>query len=309
MQAWRVKKEKDSASPLVMDVCADPKAQAGELLVQIHAAGVTPTELLWYPTTHTRSNDLREGAIPGHEFAGVVFEIGQGVTGFDVGQEIYGMNDWFADGATAEFCITRPEWVAPKPRRLSFAEAAAVPIGALTAWQGLFDHARLNAGETILIHGASGGVGVFAVQLAKHKGARVLATGSAANADFLKDLGAARVIDYRTERFEDFARDVNVVFDAVGGTTLRRSWEVLAPAGRLVTIAADSEGAADERVKKAFFIVEPRRQQLAQIAEMLDQGQLRAFVRAQVPMSQATAAYAGTLKSNVNHGKVVVVMR
>jgi NADPH:quinone reductase-like Zn-dependent oxidoreductase len=237
-----------------------------------------------------------------------VAAVGAGVSGIEVGQEVFGMNDWFADGATAEFCVTRPEWIAPKPARLSFAEAAATPIGALTAWQGLFDRAKLRRGETVLIHGASGGVGVFAVQLARRHGARVIATASASAREFLTTLGADRVIDYRGERFEDVVRDVDVVFDGVGGTTLERSWSVLRPSGRLVTIAADSEGAADERIKRAFFIVELNGGQLRAISALLDAGELQAFVQAEVPMSQADSAYAAATDRGPTRGKSVVVL-
>src|SRR5262249_38830765 len=157
-------------------------------------------------------------------------------------------------------------------------EAASVPIGALTAWQGLFERAKLRAGERVLIHGGSGSVGVFAIQLARQRGADVLTTASAQHPGFLVGLRARQVIDYRAERFEDVAGKVDVVFDGVGGQALARSWAVLNPRGRLVTIAADSEGASDERTRQAFFIVEPNHQQLSVIAEQLDSGQLRPIV-------------------------------
>ena len=144
-----------------------PKPRQGEVLVRVCAAGVTPTELLWYPTSHTKNGDQRNGAVPSHEFSGEIAEIGARVAGISIGQEVYGMNDWFADGALAEYCITQPDWIAPKPRHLSHAEAASVPIGALTAWQGLFDRAKLQPGERVLVHGGAGAVGVFVLQLAR----------------------------------------------------------------------------------------------------------------------------------------------
>jgi NADPH:quinone reductase-like Zn-dependent oxidoreductase len=143
------------------------------------------------------------------------------------------------------------------------------PIGALTAWQGLFERARLQAGERVLIHGGSGAVGVFAIQLARRTGAHVITTASSRNFDFLSQLGANEVIDYRLDRFEDRARDLDVVFDAVGGETLKRSWSLLKPQGRMVTIAADSEGTKDERIEKAFFIVEPNQKELTEISRLL----------------------------------------
>jgi NADPH:quinone reductase-like Zn-dependent oxidoreductase len=159
-----------------------PQPAEGELLIRVCAAGVTPTELLWYPSTHTKEGQARTGAVPGHEFSGVIAAVGEGVDEFHVGDQIYGINDWFADGATAEFCLTQPQNVALKPKSLSHELAATVPIGALTAWQGLLDRAQLQSGERVLIQGASGAVGLFAVQLAHLQGAYVMATASACNA-------------------------------------------------------------------------------------------------------------------------------
>jgi NADPH:quinone reductase-like Zn-dependent oxidoreductase len=269
------------------------------VLIQVHAAGVTPTEVIWYPTSHTKNGEKRTGAVPSHEFSG---EVGE------TGEEIYGMNDWFAEGALAEYCITQPAWIAPKPRRLSHAEAASVPIGALTAWQGLFDRARLQHGERVLIHGGAGAVGIFAIQLARARGAHVITTVSARNFEFVMDLGAHEVIDYKAAPFEDKAREIHVVFDAVGGDTLRRSWGVLKQNGRLVTIAADGERPADERTKQAFFIVEPNRQQLLEIGQLIDAGDLRPVVDTVLPLSQASAAYAGNVEKK-GRGKLVVAVR
>ena len=218
------------------------------------------------------------------------------------------MNDWFADGATAEFCCAPASAVAPKPARLTHAEAASVPIGALTAWQGLFDRVDLRAGERVLVHGGSGAVGVFALQLAHQWGAAVLTTASAANRDFLTTLGAGRIIDYRVERFEDAAAGVDVIFDAVGGQTLARSWAVLNPGGRLVTIAADSEGAGDERTKRAFFIVEPDAAQLRAITDQLDAGRLRPGVESVVPFDRAGWAYTRSAAERRGCGKTVLAV-
>jgi NADPH:quinone reductase-like Zn-dependent oxidoreductase len=191
---------------------------------------------------------------------------------------------------------------------LSFAQAAAAPIGALTASQGLFTRAMLRRDETVLIHGGSGAVGSFAVQFAHAQGAHVFTTASAHNRDFLLRLGADRVIDYRLERFEEIIRGVDVLFDCVGGDTLRRSWQVLAPGGRLITITADSEGADDERIKAAFFIVTPDGHELARIAILLDAGKLEAVVDYEAPMSQAGAAYARAGDRRSGRGKAVVVV-
>ena len=282
-----------------------PQPKDGEVLIHVSAAGITSTEVLWYPTSHTKDGAERDGAVLSHEFSGKVAELGKGVSGLAEGDEIYGMNDWFADGALAEFCITRPEWIAPKPRRLSDAEAASVPIGALTAWQGLLIRAGLKDGERVLIHGAAGAVGIFAVQLAWLHGAYVIATASARDMEFVKDLGAQEVLDYRARPFEQQVRDIDVVFDAVGGDTLRRSWSVLKTSGRLVTIVSPDPASTDKRDQAAFFIVEPDHQQLVEVAKLLDKGQLRTVVGPPIPLALAAEAYSGSLQKK-QRGKVVV---
>jgi len=295
------------APVLVQDMAPKPRPGECELLIRVCAAGITPTELAWYPTSHTRSGEKRAGAIPGHEFSGVVAAIGKDVGSLELGREVFGMNDWFADGAVAEYCVAPFFAVAPKPARLTHAEAASVPISALTAWQGLLDRARIQPGERVLVHGGAGAVGCFAVQLAHLHGARVIATASDANAGFVRDLGAAQVVDYRTSRFEQQVEGVDVVFDTVGGEVLQRSWTVLKPGGRMVTVAADEEGRADARSKAAFFIVEPNQKQLSLIADLLQSGTLRTFVDTAVPMTLAPEAY--TVRAPGRHrGKVVVTI-
>ena len=308
MKTMRVMRYNDSpeAPELIAGTAPIPEPKAGEFLIRVRAAGVTPSELLWYPTIHSRDGGRRTGAIPGHEFSGVVERVGANVDPNLIGQEVYGMNDWFADGASAEYCISAPTAVARKPSRLSHAEAATVPIGALTAWQGLFDRAKLRSGERILIHGGSGVVGMFAVQLAKRTGAHVITTASTRNHEFLSKLGASQVIEYRTGRFEESCEQVDVVFDAIGGETLKRSWGLLKPDGRMVTIAANSEGTKDDRIGKAFFIVEPNHLQLTEIARLIDAGELQCFVDAIAPLAKASDAYCAKLAERKGRGKVVL---
>ena len=173
MKAMQVNKA--DQGPVLIPVELDkPEAGRGEILVRVHAAGVTPTELLWSTTTHTKSGAARVRTVPGHEFSGVIEAIGSEVQDFEIGDEVYGMNDWFMDGATAEFCITLPQNIARKPTTLSHEAAASVPIGALTSWQGLIDRAKLEPGERALVHGGAGAVGLYAVQLAHIRGARVI---------------------------------------------------------------------------------------------------------------------------------------
>lgn len=285
-----------------------PEPHEGELLIRVRAAGVTPSELLWSPTTQTKTGEPRTKAVPGHEFSGIVAAVGKGSDGFNVGDQVYGMSDWFADGATGEFCLTQPRNIALKPKSLTHELAATVPIGSLTAWQGLFERAKMQSGQHVLIHGAAGSVGLFAVQLAHLRGAYVIATASTRNAEFVKQLGADEVVDYQTSRFEDRIKNVDVIFDAVGGETLNRSWSVLKPGGRMVTIAADSEATTDQRVKDAFFIVEPNQEQLLEVAKLLDVGTLKAFVSAIVSLEEASIAYSKAVPDKRPYGKVVVAV-
>lgn len=269
-----------------------PSLAAGEVLVRVGAAGVTPTELHWDPTLRTKTGEPRHWPVPSHEFSGEVD-----------GEPVYGMNDWYQDGALADYCASRPEWIAPMPRSLDFGQAAAVPLPALTAWQGLFHRTKLAPGETALIQGGAGAVGVFAIQLAKWRGARVVTTASARNLAFVRELGADLAIDYKTGAIEENI-DVlfDVVFDVVGGETLRRSKGLLKPAGRLVTIAS-----SDEK-DPAFFIVEPSREQLTQVGELIDARKLRVIVDRALEFDQAPAAYVGALERSCR-GKLVVYTR
>ncbi len=280
-----------------------PEPLAGKVLIQVFAAGVTPTEKLWYTTSHHADGAARSKAIPGHEFSGAVAGLGAGVTDYSLGDAVFGFNDWFAEGATAEFCITKPSNLSPKPDSLSHIEAASTPIGLLTAWQGLHFRAKLQKGERVLIQGGAGAVGLFAVQLAKSQGAYVIATSSKGNVDFVEQLGANEVIDYRERRFEEGGL-VDVIFDTVGGETLDRSWSLLKTGGRLVTIAADAESNTDPRVKSAFFIVEQDGAQLAALGKLFDSGVLKAFVKAELPMEEADHAYLGSIAGSP--GKIVI---
>jgi NADPH:quinone reductase-like Zn-dependent oxidoreductase len=285
-----------------------PRPQPGrdELLVRVQATAVTPTEFNWSPTFNTRTGELRSfPIILSHEFSGVVEELGEAALGFGVGDAVYGMNDWFSNGAQAEFCTAPAAAVARLPASLDWNKAATVPISALTAWQGLFDRCQLQAGERVLIHGGAGGVGVFAVQLAKRRGAHIIATASSRNLDFVRALGAEEVIDYRATPFEKVVREIDVVFDAVGGETLARSWGVLRSGGRLATIAAESESLEEPRVREAFFIVEPNQEQLAEVAALLNTDKLRAFVDAVFPLEQVREAYDLAQRGG-HRGKVAV---
>lgn len=307
MRAMRLS-DSAQAPGLVAVTVPQPQPQRDEILVHVHAVGVTPSEVAWVPTLQTRDGGKRSGVIPGHEFSGVVAAVGDDVDGIEIGRHVYGMNDWYADGALAEYCIAQPGSVASKPPRLTYEEAASVPIGALTAWQGLFERARLQSGEKVLVHGGAGAVGVFAIQLARWRGARVTTTASAQNLDFVLGLGAERAIDYRAGRFEEEVSELDVVFDTVGGNTLERSWSVLRPGGRMVTIAVESETTTDDRVKQAFFIVEPSRDQLDRVGDLLEAGKLQAVVDAVVPLDRAAAAFTKEMDGSRGRGKRVVTI-
>ncbi len=212
---------------LVYEDAPQPRPAPGEVLVRVYATGVIANELKWDATYETTAGSTRALPIPGRDLSGVVEEVGPGVTTLAKGSEVYAMLDYGRDGAEAEFTIALPNELVPKPSTLDHVQAAAVPLSALTAWQALFEHTGLTAGQTVLIHGAAGGVGVFAVQLARWPGAQVIATASARNRDFLLELGANEIIDYTTTRFEEVVKPVDVVFDTVGGDTLARSWQVV----------------------------------------------------------------------------------
>jgi NADPH:quinone reductase-like Zn-dependent oxidoreductase len=277
---------------LLYEDAPKPSPKDNQVLVRVYATAITPTEFAWYPTFHTPDGATRPfPIILGHEFSGVVDVIGPACMGVQVGDPVYGLSDWFINGAQADYCLTVPANIAPKPDSLDHTQAAVVPISALTAWQALIVRAQLAEGERVLVHGAAGGVGSFAVQVARHKKAHVIATASKTNADVVMTLGADEVIDYQSTPFETVVRDVAVVFDTVGGDTRDRSWGILSKGGRLVTIAADAERFTQPRVRDAFFIVEPNRVQLIEIARLIDAGVIRPIVGAVFAMENFRQAY------------------
>jgi NADPH:quinone reductase-like Zn-dependent oxidoreductase len=233
--------------------------------------------------------------------------LGAGASGVEVGEAVYGLIDFPHDGSAAEYAIALAADLAPKPRTLDHVRAAAVPLSALTAWQALFDHARLVPGGRVLIHGAAGGVGAYAVQLARARGIEVVATASRRHRRFVEDLGAATVVDYESTRFEDVARDVDAVLDTVGGDTRDRSWQTLRPGGALVTLTGPLPPGAPPRgdVRGIFFVVHPSRSQLVQISELIDAGAVRPFVNGAFPLSQGRTAFE---RANSGHlaGKIVL---
>lgn len=293
---------------LVYEDAPQPRPGPGQVLVRVYATGIIANELKWDETYQTAAASPHTLPIPGRDLSGVVEEVGPSVTTLVKGSEVFGMLGYGRDGAEAEYTIALPNELAPKPSRLDHVQAAAVPLSALTAWQALFDQAHLAAGQTVLIHGGAGGVGVFAVQLAHWAGAQVIATASARNRDLLRELGANETIDYATTRFEEVVHGVDLVFDTVGGDTLQRSWQVIKPGGVLVSIASPPPSATSVKrhdVRFAWFVVEPNQEELNQIGTLIDAGQLRPIVDAVFPLAQARQAYEQVAKGHTR-GKVVL---
>jgi NADPH:quinone reductase-like Zn-dependent oxidoreductase len=281
---------------LVQEQVEVPRPAAGEALVRVHAAAITRDELDW-PLD-------RLPAIPSYELSGVVEAVAPGVDGVGVGEAVYALSGFDRDGAAAEYTVLPAALLAPKPRTLGHVESAAIPLAGLSAWQGLFTHGRLDRGERVLVHGAAGGVGGFAVQLARWRGAEVIATASTGNLDTARRLGAGRVVDHTTTRFEDAVGQVDLVFDTAGGERLARSPAVLRPGGRLVSVAAEPPQAPG--VDAVYFVVEPDREQLVQLARLVDGGDLRPTVDQVFPLADAREAFARSLG---RHGGGKIVLR
>src|SRR5260221_6247018 len=294
---------------LVYEEAPQPRPGPGEVLVRVAATAVIVNELKWDETYQTAAGVPRPLPIPGHDLAGVVAEVGLAVTDIAVGDAVYALTAFDRDGAEADYAIALHCDLAPKPRTLDDAQAAAVPPSALTAWQALFIHAGLSSGQTVLLHGAAGGVGTYALQLARWAGARVIATASARHADYLRDLGAYEILDYATTRFEDVVRDVDVVFDTVGGETLARSWEVVKHGGVLVSVVSPppAERAPRDGVRFVWFIVEPNAEQLRQICALLDARQVRPTVSQVFPFAEARRAFEEGEKGHAR-GKIVLTV-
>jgi NADPH:quinone reductase-like Zn-dependent oxidoreductase len=270
-----------------------PEPGPDEVRIRVYAAGLTPTELKWDETYRWSDGRPRIPSIPGHDVSGTIDAVGARVTDLAVGDAVFGLIDFPRDGSAAEFVTAPAATLAPKPRTLDHLQSAAVPLSARSAWQALLEHARLEPGGRVLIHGAAGGVGAYAVQLARWRGAHVIATATTRDAGFLKEIGADVVIDYHATRFETAARDVDIVLDTIGGETRERSWEALKPGGTLVTLTGPIDNATGRRddVKGVFFIVRPSRVQLVEIAGLIDAGVLRPFIEATYALADGRSAF------------------
>jgi NADPH:quinone reductase-like Zn-dependent oxidoreductase len=285
---------------------ARPTAGSGQVLVRVKAAGVGPWDAL-----------IREGksvvsqAFPitlGSDLSGIVEAVGADVTNSRIGDEIFGVTNELFTGAYAEFALASAKMIARKPRKLNFLEAASAPVVSVTAWQMLFDYAHVTSGQTVLVHGAAGNVGAYAVQLAKQAGLHVVATAAARDRDYVQSLGAERVIDYKTARFEDGLNSVDAVLDMVGGEIRERSFAVLKPSGILVSVASPipQEMAAARGTRAIFFLVEVTTERLNTITELFDSGKLIADVGTVLPLNEARVAHEMLAGAPHKRGKIVL---
>jgi NADPH:quinone reductase-like Zn-dependent oxidoreductase len=280
---WAMCAHSSEPASMTIEMLARPTPGADEVLIAVRAAAVTSGELTWPETWPV---------IPAHDVSGVVIAAGAEVTAVPFGVEVCGLIGFERPGAAAEYVCVPSRDLAAKPTGVDHLAAAALPLAGLTAWQALFDHAHVQPGEHVLVHGGAGGVGGYAVQLAAHLGARVTATASAEDAELVADLGADAVIDY-AGAFEDQVADVDVVIDTVGGDTLGRSWGVLHPDGILIGIAEppSEQDATAAGVRCEYFVVEPNGGQLKELIRLVELGVLRPAVGRVLGRADATAAF------------------
>ncbi|MGE5296650.1 MAG: NADP-dependent oxidoreductase [Solirubrobacterales bacterium] len=295
---------------LVYEDVPRPRAGKGDVLVQVYAAGVNPVD--WKVREGYAKDRLGQNLplILGWDVSGVVEEVGPGVSRLKVGDAVFSRPDSSRDGAYAEYIAIRESLVALKPKSVDHVHAAAIPLAAMTAWQALFDVGGLARGQRVLIHAAAGGVGTYAVQLAKWKGAYVFGTASTRNQEFLHSLGADSAIDYQSVAFETVVEDVDVVFDTIGGETQARSWSVLKKGGILVSIVQppSEKEAAAHGVRQAFHYLDPKLSELEEIGRLVDAGKVRPIVDTVLPLSEARRAHEMS-QTGHTRGKIVLKIR
>jgi len=282
---------------LVFEETETPSVRVGEALVKVRAAAITRDELDW-PVD-------RLPAIPSYELSGVVAAVAPDVDAVSIGEPVYALTPFDRDGVAAEFAAVPVDVLTPKPSALDHVESAAIPLAALSAWQGLFDHGGLVQGQRVLIHGAAGGVGHFATQLARWRGAYVVGTASGANQEYVLRLGAHEVIDRLSSRFDEALGPVDLVFDTVGGELLRRSSAVIRDGGKLVSVAEEPPDTSAESIEALYFVVEPNRAQLVDLARLVDSGKLNSSIDSVYPLADARAAFERSMARGKS-GKVVL---
>jgi len=278
-----------------------PQPAINDVIVQIHASGFVPTEMEWPSTWTDRLNRDRTPSIPGHELAGVVTALGYGTTGLSVGQRVFGLTDWTRDGTLAEYIAVEARNLAPLPGDVDFTVGASLPISGLTAWQGLFEHGRLQAGQSVLVHGAAGAVGSVVTQLAREAGAYVIGTGRAADRQKVLEFGAQEFVDLENDSLEDVG-SVDLVFDVIGGEIGKRSAGVIRPGGILVSIVGPPE-ARPANGLAVDFVVEASRAQLSEIVMRVRDGRLRTNIGTISSLDDAVAALNSTVRRK---GKTII---
>ena len=284
-----------------------PEPKDDEILIRVIAAGVNGVDASIRAGKFAKVFGTKLPFTPGSDIAGVVEKSGSKITKFKNGDSVFAYTDLKAGGGYAEYIVATEREASPKPQSLTFLEAAAVPIVALVAWQALIDTAKLSAGQTVLIHGGSGGVGTFAIQIAKVRGAKVIATASTQNQELLKELGADVTIDYTKQKFEDIVKDVDVVLDPLGEDTLKRSYGVVKKGGFIVSIVPRPDPAELERrgIRGTFISVEPNADELAEIGKLIDQKKIKVIVSHTFPLSEASKAQE-QIATGHTRGKIVL---
>src|SRR3954471_1092253 len=281
----------------------EPQAAINDVVVQVHASGFVPTELAWSSTWTDRRGCDRRPSIPGHELAGVVTALGYGTRGLSLGQRVFGLTDWTRDGTLAEYAAVEARNLGPLPGDVDFTVGASLPISGLTAWQGLFEHGRLRAGQSVLAHGAAGAVGTMVTQLAREAGAYVIGTGRTADRAKALEFGAQEFVDLESDALEDVG-DVDLVFDVIGGDIQKRSARLIRAGGTLVSIVGPSEARPVDGLAVDFVVV-PDRSQLREIAQRVRDGRLRTNIGKVAALDDAIAALNPTERLN---GKTVITV-
>jgi NADPH:quinone reductase-like Zn-dependent oxidoreductase len=304
MKAIVVTDEAAGTAGMTLAERPEPNAAVNDVVVQVHASGFTPGELTWPGTWTDRAGRDRTPSVPGHELAGVVTALGYGTTGLSVGQRVFGLTDWTRDGTLAEYVAVEARNLAPLPGDVDFTVGASLPISGLTAWQGLFEHGQVQAGQSVLVHGAAGGVGSMVTQLAREAGAHIIGTGRAADRHTALDLGAQEFVDLQNDSLEGVG-GVDLVFDVFGGDIGKRSAGLVRAGGTLVTIAGPAEARpADGRA--IDFVVEADRAQLGEIVRRVRDGRLRTNIGNVSTLDDAVAALNPTERVK---GKTIIRVR
>jgi NADPH:quinone reductase-like Zn-dependent oxidoreductase len=282
----------------------EPEAASNDVVVEVYASGFTPGELSWPGTWTDRSGRDRRPSIPGHEVAGVVSALGYGTRGLAVGQRVFGLTDWTRDGTLAEYVAVEARNLAPLPGDVDFTVGASLPISGLTAWQGLFEHGRLQAGQSVLVHGAAGAVGSMVTQLSREFGAYVIGTGRAADRQMVLDFGAQEFVDLDNDALEDVG-GVDLVFDVIGGDIQKRSAGLVRAGGTLVTVVGPPDARPEDGLA-IDFVVESNRAQLTEIVRRVRDGRLRTNIGNVATLDDAVAALNPTERRT---GKTIISVR